>query len=111
MLVESWMGQHAPQGSRVLVGRRWLDFNGAAFTTRRVANLRAALDGGIERLAGCHWVIVSEDLFGHPTLKQLALSERFHARRGFGGNLGIDFEVYSVPDVPAPGACDNPALR
>ena len=110
-LVESWMGLHARQGSRVLAGRGWLDLRGAPFTTRRVANLRVALDGGVERLAGCNWVIVPEDLFGHPTLKQLALAERFYARRDIAGNLGIDFEVYSVPDVPVAGACDGPALR
>jgi hypothetical protein len=104
-LAESWIRQSAPAGSHVLLGRGWLDVDGAPFVARRVPDLRTTLDGGVEQLAGCQWVVVPEPLFGHPTLKQLSLAERFHARYSFGGNLGMDYEVYSVPDLPVAGGC------
>ena len=87
------------------MGRGWLDVEGAPFEARRVENLRVTLDGGIDRLAGCDWVIVPEPLFGHPTLKHLSLAERFYANYGFGGNTGMDYEVYSVPALPVEGTC------
>ena len=75
------------------MGRGWLDVEGTPFELRRVDNLRATLDAGLDRLAGCDWVIVPEPLFGHPTLKQLSIAEQFYADFGFGGNLGMDYEV------------------
>ena len=104
-LTESWLRTNAPEGNIVLLGRGWLDVRDAPFSTRRVPNLRATLDAGLEPLAGCNWVVVPEPVFGHPALKHLALTERFIADYGFGGNLGYDYEVYAVPDLPAEGSC------
>ncbi len=110
-LAEAWIRQHAPQDSTVLLGRDWLDVRGAPFTARRVANLRTTLDAGVEQVAGCNWVVVPEPVFGHPTLRHLVLAERFLARSSFRGNLGLDYEVYSVPALPVAGACGNPSPR
>jgi hypothetical protein len=102
---ETWLREHASAESRVLAGRGWLDLNEAPFVARRVDNLRSTLDQGIEQLAGCNYVIVPEPLFGHPTLRHLSLAERFHADYSFGGNVGMDYEVYSVPALPVEGTC------
>ncbi len=110
-LVEAWIRQNAAAGSAVLLGRGWLDVRGARFTAQRVANLRATLDAGIEQVAGCDFVIVPEPVFGHSTLRHLMLAERFQARYSFGGNLGMDYEVYSVPDIPIEGVCGKPQPR
>jgi len=104
-LTENWLRTNAQEGSVVLLGRGWLDVRDARFSARRVPNLKATLDGGLEQLAGCNWVVVPETVFGHPSLKQLSLAQRFEAGYGFGGNLGYDYEVYAVPDLPAHGNC------
>jgi hypothetical protein len=108
-LTEKWLDANAPEGSAVLLGRGWLDVKDARYSARRVPNLKVTLDSGIEQLAGCDWVVVPETVFGHPALKQLSLAQRFEAGYGFGGNLGYDYEVYAVPDLPAEGNCGGKA--
>ena len=95
-LAEDWIRQHAAPGSKVLLEVNWLDLKGASIEVHRAASLRTVLDAGIERLAGCQLVIVPEPLFRHPTLGKLDLMKRFEAGQSFGGNTGIDYEVYSV---------------
>jgi 4-amino-4-deoxy-L-arabinose transferase-like glycosyltransferase len=101
-LVETWLRQHVPPGSTVVVEQHWLDLRDEPFTVRRVPDVRALLDGGIEPLAGAGWLVVAEPQFGHPALKRLGLVQRFHAGQGFGGNLGYDYEIYSIPQLPHP---------
>jgi hypothetical protein len=67
---------------------------------RRVPNLKALLDGGIEQLAGAQWLIVPEPCFGHSTLARLGLVQRVRASQGFRGALGYDYEIYAVPKLP-----------
>ena len=83
----------------VLLGQGWLDLGRAHVATRRVPNLKEALDAGPGHFGGCDWIVVPEPLFGHPALRQLILLHRFEADRTFGGNLGLDYEVYAVPDI------------
>jgi 4-amino-4-deoxy-L-arabinose transferase-like glycosyltransferase len=99
-MVEAWLRQHVPPGGTVVIEQHWLDLDDAPFTVRRVPDVRALLDEGIEPLAGAGWLVVAEPQFGHPALKRLGLVQRFHAGQGFGGSLGYDYEVYAVPRLP-----------
>jgi hypothetical protein len=99
-MVEAWLRQHVPPRSTVVIEQHWLDLGDAPFIVRRVPDLRALLDDGIEPLAGADWLVVAEPQFGHPALKRLGLVQRFHAGQGFGGSLGYDYEVYAVPRLP-----------
>jgi 4-amino-4-deoxy-L-arabinose transferase-like glycosyltransferase len=110
-LTEAWIRQNAPPGTVVLLGRAWLDLSETKVVTRRVPDLRAALDGGIEQLNGCDWVVVPEPVFGHPALRQFGFLQRFHADRTFGGNLGLDYEVYELPDVGTANTCGKSGAR
>ncbi len=104
VLVESWLRQHVAPGSTVVIEQHWLDLRDVPFTVRRVVDIRALLDNGIEPLAGARWLVVAEPQFGHPALKRLGLVQRFHAGQGFGGSLGYDYEVYAVPELPSSSA-------
>ena len=104
-LTEAWIQEHATPQTVVLLGQGWLDLSDTHLVTRRVPNLQTALDAGIEQLGGCDWVIVPEPLFGHPVLRQLGFLQRFEADWSFGGNGGLDFEVYAVPEVATGTIC------
>lgn len=110
-LTEAWIRERAPAGTVVLLERAWLDLSNTKVVTRRVADLSAALDGSIEQLGGCDWVVVPEPVFGHPALRQFGFLQRFYADRSFGGNLGLDFEVYAVPAVGSGSACGDGRIR
>jgi 4-amino-4-deoxy-L-arabinose transferase-like glycosyltransferase len=104
-LVERWFEQHAAPQSVVILETGWLDLQRSDVIVRRVPELKALLDGGPSQLAGAQWVVVPEPNFGHPTLGRLGLVQRFHSSQAFGGNVGYDYEVYAVPQMPAsPGA-------
>ena len=70
-LTEAWIREHATPGMVVLLGQGWLDLRQTQIVPRRVPDLRATLDKGIEQLGGCDWVVVPEPVFGHPHLRQL----------------------------------------
>jgi hypothetical protein len=106
-LTEAWIREHATPGMVVLLGQGWLDLSQTQIVPRRVPNLRATLDKGIEQLGGCDWVVVPEPVFGHPLLRQLGFLRRFDADQSFGGNLGIDYEVYAVPDLTSGAICGS----
>ena len=110
-LTEAWIREHATPGMVVLLGQGWLDLSQTQVVPRRVPDLRATLDKGIEQLGGCDWVVVPEPVFGHPHLRQLGFLHRFDADQSFGGNLGIDYEVYAVPDLPSGTICGNGRAR
>jgi 4-amino-4-deoxy-L-arabinose transferase-like glycosyltransferase len=110
-LTEAWIREHAAPGTVVLLERAWLDLSQAKVVTRRVPDLKTVLDGGIDRLGGCDWIVVPEPVFGHPALRQFGLRQRFYADRTFGGNLGLDFEVYELPDVGTASTCGTEATR
>ena len=107
--VEHWVRDHADGATVIVIEDKWLDLSDAPATVRRVPDLSALLDGGVERLAGANWVIVPEPNFGHPTLKRLGFVERFHADTTFAGSVGYDYEIYAIPAIPgvtarAPGS-------
>jgi 4-amino-4-deoxy-L-arabinose transferase-like glycosyltransferase len=106
-LTEAWIREHATPGTVVLLGQGWLDLSRAQIVARRVPNLRATLDKGIEELGGCDWVVVPEPVFGHPLLRQLGFLQRFESDQSFGGNLGIDYEVYAVPHLTSGTICGS----
>ena len=110
-LTEQWIQEHATSETVVLLERGWLDLSQTRVDTRRVADLRAALDGGLDQLGGCDWVVVPEPVFGHQALRQFGFLQRFYADRSFGGNLGLDFEIYAVPDAGAGSACGDDRMR
>ncbi len=110
-LTEAWIREHATSGTVVLLGRGWLDLSQTQIMTRRVPDLRDTLDKGIEQLGGCDWVVVPETVFGHPHLRQLGFLMRFNADRSFGGNLGLDYEVYAVPALTSGTICGNGSAR
>jgi hypothetical protein len=103
-LVEHWLELHAAPQSVVILESGWLDLHRSPVVVRRVPDLKALLDGGIEQLAGAQWLIVPEPRFGHSTLTHLGLVQRVHASQGFRGALGYDYEIYAVPKVPPPEA-------
>jgi 4-amino-4-deoxy-L-arabinose transferase-like glycosyltransferase len=103
-MVEAWLRQHVPPGSTVVIEQHWLALGDEPFIVRRVPDLRALLDNGIEPLAGADWLVVAEPQFGHPALKRLGLVQRFHAGQGFGGSLGYDYDVYAIPRLPRSSA-------
>jgi len=100
MAVESWIAQHVPAGNVILLENDWLVVR-SNHVVKRVPDLSAVLDGGVQQLAGYDWVVVPEPYFGNPTLRRLGLPKRFQASRSFGGSMGYDFEVYSIPRAPA----------
>jgi len=101
-LAEQWLAAHVRRGQPVLTEEGWLDLGGLPSQVRRVPDLRALLNGGVAACDGAFWVVVPETDFGHPTLARLAFVQRFHAKQGFGGNTGYDYEIYRVPGaVPA----------
>ena len=110
-LTEAWIRHNAKPGTVVLLERAWLDLSQTQVVARRVDNLRAALDGHIEGLGGCDWVVVPEPVFGHQALRQFGFLQRFYADRSFGGNLGLDFEVYALPAAGAGTDCRDGRLR
>ena len=99
---EQWIAQHVHPGDVVLAENEWLDLQDSSAEVRRVADLKAVLDGGPARLAGVNWVVVPEPNFGHQALKQLTFVQRFQAKAVFGGSLGYDYEVYAVPQTSGP---------
>ncbi len=107
----TWLRENARPGSLLLLPRNWLDIGDAPFEIRRVRNLGAVLDQGIEQIGGCDWVVVPEPLFEHPALRQLNLLHRVDADRTFGGNLGFDYRVYEVPKVPNSPVCPDTETR
>jgi hypothetical protein len=111
VLAEAWIQEHATPGTVALLGQGWLDLRGTQVLAQRVPNLSAALDRGIAQLGGCDWVIVPETVFEHPTLRQLGVLQSFYADRSFGGNLGIDYKVYRVPDLFETGICSNSTAK
>ena len=111
VLAQAWIREHATPGTVALVGQGWLDLTQTPVVAQRVPNLGAVLDGGIEQLGGCNWIIVTEGLFEHPTLRPLGVLASFEAKRSFGGNLGVDYRVYSVPDIVETGICSNPTAK
>ncbi len=110
-LTEAWIQKHATPGTVVVLGQEWLDLSQTQIVTRRVPNLRATLDKGIEQLGGCDWVVVPEPVFGHRHLRQLEFLMRFEADRSFGGNLGLDYEVYAVPALTSGPICGSGRAR
>ena len=98
--VEHWVRDHATRGTVIVIEDKWLDLSDAPAMVRRIPDLSALLDGGVEPLAGANWVIVPEPNFGHPTLKRLGFVERFHADTGFAGSVGYDYEIYAIPAIP-----------
>ena len=111
-LAEAWIREHATPETVVLLGQGWLDLSQTHVVTRRVSNLSTTLDGGIEQLGGCKWIVVPEGLFEHPTLRQIGVLQRFDADRSFAGNLGLDYRVYQLPDIPLTGAiCSTAPAR
>ena len=110
-LTEEWIRDNAKPGTVVLLERGWLDLSQTQVVTRRVADLSAALDGHLEQLGGCDWIVVPEPDFGHPALRQFGFLQRFYADRSFGGNLGLDFEVYAVPAVGTGSVCRDGRMR
>jgi 4-amino-4-deoxy-L-arabinose transferase-like glycosyltransferase len=104
-VTEDWLKQNAEPGSTVVLGDGWLDLRDSQLVVRRVSDLNGALDAGLDRFAGCQWIVVPEPFFGHPTLARLGVVQRVHAGRDFGGREGHDFEVYAVPRLPFGGAC------
>jgi hypothetical protein len=100
-LVERWLELHAAPQSVVILETGWLDLHRSPVVVRRVPDLKALLDGGIEQLAGAQWLIVPETRFGHSTLARLGLVQRVHASQRFRGALGYDYEIYAVPRLPA----------
>jgi 4-amino-4-deoxy-L-arabinose transferase-like glycosyltransferase len=111
VLAETWIREHATPGTVALVGQGWLALADTPVVARRVPNLGAVLDAGIAQLGGCKWVIATEDVFEHPTLRPLGLLARFDADWSLGGNLGVDYRVYDVPDLVGTGICNNPAAK
>jgi 4-amino-4-deoxy-L-arabinose transferase-like glycosyltransferase len=99
-LVERWLELHAAPQSVVILETGWLDLHRSPVVVRRVPDLKALLDGGLEQLAGAQWLIVPETRFGHSTLARLGLVQRVHASQGFRGALGYDYEIYAVPQLP-----------
>jgi hypothetical protein len=110
-LTEAWIRDNAKPGTVVLLERAWLDLSQTQVVTRRVANLSAALDGDIEQLGGCDWIVVPEPVFGHRALRQFGFLQRFYADRSFGGNLGLDFEVYALPAIGTRSDCREGRIR
>jgi 4-amino-4-deoxy-L-arabinose transferase-like glycosyltransferase len=96
-LAERWIAAHAPAGSVVVVGRGWLNLTGVPIDVRRVDDLKRALDGGLEDLAGAQFVVVPEPYFNHPTLRQLGFLDRIHTEWRVGSSIGYDYEFYAVP--------------
>ena len=109
-LAEAWIRDNAKPGTVVLLERGWLDLSQTQVVARRVARLSAVLDGDIEKLDGCDWIVVPEPVFGHRVLRQFGFLQKFHADRSFGGNLGPDFEVYALPDVGTTSDCGEGRL-
>lgn len=110
VLTEAWIRDNAKPGTVVLLEDAWLDLTETHVVTRRVANLSAALDD-IEHLAGCDWVVVPEPVFGHRALRQFGFLRRFYAERSFGGNLGLDFEIYALPAAGTGSDCRDGRIR
>jgi hypothetical protein len=110
-LTEAWIRDNAKPGTVVLLERAWLDLSQTNVVTRRVNSLSATLDGNIEQLGGCDWIVVPEPVFGHRALRQFGFLQRFYADRSFGGNLGLDFEVYALPAAGAGTDCGDGRLR
>ncbi len=110
-LAEAWIRDNAKPGTVVLLERAWLDLSHTPVVTRRVANLSAVLDGRIDQLDGCDWIVVPEPVFGHRTLRQFGFLQKFYADRSFGGNLGLDFEVYALPDISTTSDCGEGRIR
>jgi hypothetical protein len=106
-LAEAWIREHAGPGTVILLGKGWLELGETHLTTRRVPNLQTALDGGVEQLGGCDWILIPEGLFGHSALRQLIFLHRFDADRSLGGNRGYSYEVYAVPETFAGTACGS----
>jgi hypothetical protein len=102
-LIERWIAGHVQAGSVLVTENKWLELRGLPIEVRRVPDLNATLDGGVDQLAGADWLIVPEPNFGHPTLRRLAFVQRFHAANGFTGNYGYDYEIYAVPKTPPAG--------
>lgn len=99
LAAENWIQHNVPEGAVILLGNDWLSL-GSKHVVQRVPDLRAVLDAGVEQMAGYDWAVIPEPYFGHPTLRRLGFVQRFHASQAFGGRVGYDYEVYSIPDVP-----------
>ena len=97
---ETWIEHNVAEGQVVLLGNDWLSLT-PRHVVRRVPNIGAVLDGGIEQLSEYDWIVVPEPYFGNKTLRRLGFAQRFHASQGFGGSVGYDFEIYAVPRLPA----------
>ena len=93
----AWLRQHTRPGDRVLAEYRWLDLSDLDLEMHRVPNLAESLEGGEHSLWAHDWVVVPEVYFGHPGLERLRLAQSFLADRGFGGNRGFDFMIYTAP--------------
>src|SRR5262249_69892 len=94
-MVERGLEHHAAPQTVAILEKGWLDLHRSTVVVRRVPDLKALLDGGIEQLAGAQWLIVPEPCFGHSTLARLGLVQRVHASQGFRGALGYDYEIYA----------------
>jgi 4-amino-4-deoxy-L-arabinose transferase-like glycosyltransferase len=104
-LVETWLRQHTTREQSVLVEEGWLDLAAARCRVHRVGDLNRWLAGGLPGLAADDLVVVSRLEFDNPTLANLHLVQQFHASRKFGGEVGFDFRIYSVPK-----SAGNPSL-
>lgn len=99
LAAETWIRDNVPEQSVVLLGNDWLSLT-SKHVVKRVPDLAAVLNSGIEQMKGIDWVVVPEPYFGNPTLRRLGFAQRFHASQGFGGRVGYDFEIYKVPQLP-----------
>ncbi len=100
-LTEQWLKAHGTAGEVVILGEGWLNLDGSTLVTRRIRDLRAALDEGVASFSGADWLVVPETCFFHPTLKQMGLVHRVQAGQWFAGNQGYDYEVYAIPRLAA----------
>jgi 4-amino-4-deoxy-L-arabinose transferase-like glycosyltransferase len=105
LAAEAWLRAHAQPGSNVVIQEGWLDFSGSPLVVHRVSDLNALLDGGIETLVGCQWLVVPKPFFGHPTLRRVVLAQSFRVSQSFGGAEGSAYDVYAVPKLPLDGTC------
>jgi hypothetical protein len=99
ILAERWLEQNSAPGDRVLIERNWLQLDGGRYELNRQRPLEAVLEGGFYELAANDWIVVHEEVRGHPALEDMTLAGAIRVNPSFLGNQGPDFYIFSPPAV------------